>query len=163
MWKWLLALATLTLIRGSAFAQLPQQPLTVATRFGALSVGPDRVLLFKGRPVQPRVEGNNRLDLGEPYRVGAADVVLVTNEGGTACPYLYRFVTITRSGAKPTPAYGTCAALNRIERAGDTLRVYMDGFRGPFEPVQEQRAAAMERHVFVYRAGVVTENGRPVR
>lgn len=163
--RWLVALAMLALMESTAYAQLglPQQPLTVQTRFGPLSVGKDSVLLFRGRPLQPRVRGNNSLDLGEPHRIGTADVVFVINEGGTLCPYLYHFVTVTRSGAKATPAFGTCAELTKLERSGDTFRMYMPGFRGPFEPEQDRRKAARERHVFVFRAGIVTENGKPVK
>ena len=166
MRKCLVMCVMLVLMRHSitcAQQGLPQEPQTMQTRFGPLSVGKDRVLLFRGQALQPRVEGNNSLDLGAPFRMGAADVVLVINEGGTLCPYLYHFVTVTQSGAHATPAFGTCAEQTNVERRGDVLRVSMPGFRGPFESPQDRSRAARERHVFLYRAGVVTEHGQPVK
>ena len=131
LWKILLAVAALVMAGSSAFAQfsgLPQEPQETSTRFGALRVGKDRVLLFKGRPLQPRIEGNNSLNLGEPFRLGATDVVLVTDNGGTACPTLYYFVSVTNSGAKATPAFGTCAELTSLKRVGNSISVTMPGF-----------------------------------
>jgi len=56
----------------------------VPTRFGVLSVNDEQKLLFKGQPFEPPIEGNNSLALGEPYEMGASDVVLVTDNGGTS-------------------------------------------------------------------------------
>jgi hypothetical protein len=103
------------------------------------------------------------LDLGEAFSIGERDVVLVTDNGGTACPHLYYFVTVSASSAKATPPFGTCNELSTIKRTGNSISVTMQGFRGPFEPAAEQRRAARRRHVFIYRAGVVTENGKPVK
>jgi hypothetical protein len=38
----------------------------------------------------------------------------------------------------------------------------MSGFQGPFEPEAAQQKAAREKHVFIFRAGVVTESRMPV-
>ena len=119
--------------------------------------------MFKGTPVQPTIEANNSLDLSEPYQIGAADVVLVTDNGGNACPVIYYFVTVKESGAKVTSSFGTCSDLIKIKPAGDSISVSMPGYRGPFESKRAQNRAARERHVFIYRAGVVTENGKPVK
>lgn len=160
MHKHIFGIALLLLAGTSALAQ---EGKNVTTRFGALTVSDAGVLLFKGTPVQPTIEANNSLDLSEPYQIGAADVVLVTDNGGTACPALFYFVTIKKSGAKVTPAFGTCSDLTRIRRAGDSISVFMPGFQGPFESKRAQTRAARERHVFIYHAGVVTENGKAVK
>jgi hypothetical protein len=89
--------------------------------------------------------------------------VLVTDNGGTACPALYYFVTVTKSGAKATRAFGTCSDLIKVKRTGDSISVSMPGYRGPFESKRSQNRAARENHVFIYHAGVVTENGKPVK
>src|SRR5947209_19185614 len=86
-----------------------QETNSVTTRFGALTVSDAGVLLFKGSPVQPTVEANDSLNLSEPYQVGASDVLLVTDNGGTACPALYYFVNVTKFGAKATPSFGSCS------------------------------------------------------
>src|SRR6266508_3830563 len=97
MEKYILSL--LLLVCGSVAAQ---ETNTVSTRFGALTVNDAGVLLFKGAPFKPTIEANNSLDLSKTCEIGAADVVLVTDNGGTACPALYYFVTVTKSGAKAT-------------------------------------------------------------
>jgi hypothetical protein len=129
-----------------------------------LSVGPARTLLFKGRPVRRLVQGNNSLDLAAPYRIGAADAVLVANNGGTACPTLYYFVTVTAAGAKATPAFGACANLTRVDRTGDTLLVRMSGFLGPFEPTgQDPRVPRAPRVRLPRRRGHRDRQARQVR
>jgi len=140
-----------------------QDTQSVSTRFGVLSVNEDKILQFKGQSLVPVIEGNNGLDLGEVMRMGATDVVLVTDNGGSGCPAVFYFVSVTRSGAKATPEFGTCSDLATVKRNGNSISVTMPGFLGPFEPKSAQRRAAKERHVFIYRAGVVTENGRPVK
>src|SRR6266852_4247635 len=142
---------------------LAQETNKITTRFGALTVSDAGMLLFKGTPVQPKIEANNSLDLSEPYQIGTADVVLVTDNGGTACPAIYHFVTVTKSSAKVSPSFGTCSDLIKVKRTGDTISVSMPGYQGPFESKRAQSRAARERHVFIYRAGVVTENGKPVK
>jgi hypothetical protein len=160
MRKYILGITLLLLASASALAQ---ETNSITTRFGALTVSDAGTLLFKGTPVQPQIEANNSLDLSEPYQIGAADVVLITDNGGTSCPALYYFVTVTNSGAKVTPSFGTCSDLIKVKRTGDSISVSMPGYRGPFESKRAQLRAARERHVFVYHAGVVTENGKPVK
>ena len=82
-------LAALRLAALAQFSGLPQEPKRVSTRFGALSVGKDRMLMFKGQKLDPPIEGNNSLNLGVPFRIGSNDVALVIDNGGTACPVLY--------------------------------------------------------------------------
>src|SRR5256885_2130055 len=160
MRKYIFDIALLLLI---ATSTLGQETKTIQTRFGALTVRDAGVLLFKGAPVEPKIEANNSLDLSEPYQIGTSDVVLVTDNGGTACPALYYFVTVTKSGAKGTPSFGTCSDLIKVKRTGDSISVSMPGYQGPSESKRAQLRAARERHVFIYHAGAVTENGKPVK
>jgi hypothetical protein len=140
----------------AAFAQ------GVGTRFGLLDVDGEKVLSFKGRPVKPLVQGNDGLSLLDKFSIGATDVVLVRNNGGTACPALYHFVTVSAAGAKATKFFGTCSDQAEAARKGDAVTLTLHGFQGPFEPEAKQAKADKERHVFVFRDGVVTENGKPV-
>jgi hypothetical protein len=139
------------------FSELPQEPQKFSTRFGLLTVRKDRMLLFKGHRLNPPIEGNNSLNLGKVFRIGATDVVLVVDNGGSACPYLYCLVSTTKEGAKPTPAFGTCAEYASIRRRRDSIEIRMPGFLGPFESSPKRRKAERERHVFVFRDGLVTE------
>ena len=143
-----------------AVPQLKGQADSVQTRFGELEVSQQRVLTFKGIPVEPRIQANNRLDIGRPFRIGDSDVALVTDEGGTACPFLYHFVSLRRSGATATKAFGTCNELTSVRREGDSIIVTMQGYQGPFEPPAERRRAMAEKHSFVFRNGTVTETPR---
>jgi hypothetical protein len=160
MRKYIFGIALLLLAGISTSAQ---ETNSSTTRFGALTVSDAGVLLFKGSPVQPTIEANDSLDLGEPFQIGASDVVLVTDNDGTACPAIYYFVTVTKSGAKATPSFGTCSDLIKVKRVGDSVSVSMPGYQGPFESKRAQSRAARERHVYLYHAGDVTENGKPVK
>src|SRR6267378_5601216 len=160
MRKYIFGITLLLLASASALAQ---ETNSITTRFGALTVSDAGMLLFKGTPVHPSIEANNSLDLSEPYQIGTSDVVLVTDNGGTACPALYYFVTVTKSGAKVTPSFGTCSDLIKIKRTGDSISVSMPGYQGPSESKRAQLRAARERHIFIYHAGVITENSKPVK
>jgi hypothetical protein len=157
MLKLMIGLMVMFLTGTCAFAQ------EVSTRFGVLSVNEDKMLLFRGRPLTPPIQGNNSLDISKPFTVGSTDVMLVTDNGGTACPFLYYFVSVSKSGAKATPVFGTCGEATNVKLSDDSIHVTMPGFLGPFERQAAQRRAARERHVFIFRAGVVTENGKAVK
>ncbi|MFN8009574.1 MAG: hypothetical protein U0V70_21580 [Terriglobia bacterium] len=111
--------------------------------------------MFKGQPLNPEIVGNSSLDLGSPFQIGTRDVAIVRDNGGTACPYLYYFVTLSKSGAKATPSFGTCGEITKIKSSGKSIVVTMRGYRGPFEPVEERKAADKQRHVFVFQDGKV--------
>ena len=152
-----LAAVLLALLGSEARAQ-SEPAYRVATRFGELSVRRDEVLRFNERPLEPLLKGNNGLYVGNPFVIGESDVVLITVVGGTACPRLYWFVTVTRSGATATPAFGTCSVALTVTHSGDSIRVSMRGYRGPFEPAAERNKAAAQTHLFVFHDGVVTED-----
>ena len=95
MQKLMIGIVLLFMAGTSALAQ--QEAQEASTRFGSLTVGEDKILMFKGHKLHPEIEGNNSLDLGKPFSIGATDVVLVTDNGGTACPALYYFITVSSS------------------------------------------------------------------
>jgi hypothetical protein len=164
MLKLILGLAILFTAGAGAYAQItqmPQEPQESSTRFGSLTVGEDKKLLFKGHPLKPSIDGNNSLTLSELFSINDADVVLVVNNGGSACPFMYHFITVNEAGAKATPAFGTCGELSRVKRTGGTFTVFMPGFRGPSESRRSKAKAAKETHVFIFRDGVLVEGGKP--
>lgn len=166
MWKAVVTSAVLIAASGSVFAQftqLPQEAHEVATRFGSLTVGNDKTLLFNGRKLTPPIVGNNSLNMDDPIQIGATDVVLVLDNGGSACPSLYYFVTLSKTGARATRAFGTCGDVTSVKRMSNSIRVTMPGYRGPFEPESARLRAARQQHVFVFRAGAVTKNGKTVK
>ena len=163
MRKLIIGLTAFFMIGTGASSRSGQEANEIATRFGVLSVDEDKRLLFKGQPLNPSIDGNNLLELGEVISIGATDVVLVTDIGGAGCPYQYYFVSISGSGVKATPPFGTCAVLTSLKRKGDSITLIMSGFRGPASSEAAKRRASRQRHIFVYRAGVLTHNGRPVK
>ena len=155
--KWITTFAFLVMIRGLAFAQVPQLPQKTSTRYGVLSVGDDSVLLFRGRRLEPSITGGYSLNLGRAFGIADRDVVLVANNGGTACPYLYYFVTLSKPGAQATHSFGTCNAVISVKQKGESISVSMHGYRGPFEPEEDRKQAARQTHVFVFHDGTVKE------
>ena len=138
----------------------------VKTRFGLVSVREDdNLLLFKGKPVAPAIEGNNSLSIVANYEMGQSDVLLLQNTGGTACPALFRFITVSATGLRATPEFGTCSEIiypTFNEKTGVT--VAMVGFSGSSEPAAEQRKAAMTKTIYRLQPnGQLTENGKPIR
>jgi hypothetical protein len=127
------------------------------TRFGTLSIDKANVLHYNGRPVRPRVRGNNNLVLNHVFRLASADIVVFEDAGGTACPDLWYIVTVSRSGASATPEFGSCGELIALEQKDDAIIVSTRGFQGPFEPAAARARAATQEHVFVFRHGTVKE------
>jgi hypothetical protein len=150
------------LLAAVASGLIAQDQASVSTRFGTLSVGHEETLLFNGQPLQPPLQANSSLDLGEPLRIGTSDIVLITNTGGTACPYLYAFVITSRAGARRTPCFGTCNEAISVKLRADALLVAMHGYRGPFVPQAERARAEKEIHVFTFQHGIVSENNTAI-
>jgi len=136
------------------------------TRFGLISVREeDRRLLFKGKPVTPAIEGNNGLSIVAHYEIGQSDVLLLQDTGGTACPALFHFITVSAAGLRATPEFGTCSDIiyPSLNAETATVTITTNGFQGPFEPEVEKRKARMTKTVFRFANGRVTENGKPIK
>ncbi len=157
MLKIFIVATSLSFFATSVFAE------NVPTRFGPLKINDENVLLYKNRPLSPEIQGNNSLSVIGKYQLGNSDVILIQDNGGTACPAQLYFVTTSASGVKASPAFGTCTDLIDVKPADDSVYVSMPGFMGPFEPKAAQRKAAKEKHVYIYKAGEVTENGKPIK
>lgn len=137
----------------------------VKTRFGVISVrAEDNLLLFKGKPINPAIEGNNSLSIVANYEMGKQDVVLVQNNGGSACPALFQFLTITASGIRVSPEFGTCSDIiyPTVDDKGG-VNVAMPDFSGPFEPTPKQTQVRLSTKVFRYLGGQLFENGKVVK
>ena len=136
------------------------------TRFGLVSVREDdNLLLFKGKPVAPAIEGNNSLSIVAQYEMGQSDVLLLQDTGGTACPALFRFITVSAAGLRATPEFGTCSEIiyPTVEFKTGTVTVAMNGFMGPANSAAEKSKAYMTKTVFRFAKGQVTENGKLVK
>ena len=157
MFRRIIVFASLSFAVSTALAE------DIPTRFGSLKINDENMLLFKNRPLNPEIQGNSSLSVVGTYQLGSNDVVLIQDNGGTACPAQLYFVTTSASGVKATSAFGTCSDLIEAKQVSDSISVTMPGFMGPFESEAAQKKAAKEKHVFVLRAGVLTENGKLIK
>ncbi|HEY1261999.1 MAG TPA: hypothetical protein VGF06_00660 [Terriglobales bacterium] len=160
--KYFLRWALITLLAAQALPQSADE-IHSTTRFGVLTLDSDDYVQFKGHRLSPAMQKNNSIELSDAYSVGTSDVVLVTIIGGTACPYLYHFVTVTKHGATATRAFGTCNQADDVERVSTSIVVKMHGFLGPFEPEPSRKRAFKEQHTFFFKNGVLTKDGKPLK
>jgi hypothetical protein len=161
----LAALALVCALSSTALAGTQQ----IETRYGKLTmktldnrVNFEGQVFFNGHTLHPDVRGNSALYVHHTFHLDGADAVFFEDVGGTACPSLWYFVTVSPSGAASTHAFGSCGDLLAATQNGQTIVVRTRGFLGPFEPQAAQAHASEQTHTYVYRHGVVTENGKPV-
>ena len=135
------------------------------TRYGVLTINDDtRTLQFKGKPVLPTVEGNNSLSIVVTYELGKNDVVVLQNNGGTACPALYVFITISTAGVRATPEFGTCSDIIRVTSdLKNSVTLVMNGFTGPFEANAATRKAWMTKTVFKFSNGQIEDHSNSIK
>ena len=135
----------------------------IRTRFGVAEIDDEKAFLFKGKKLTPSIEGNSGLSAAATHQIGNTDVLILQDTGGTACPALFYAVTISATGARGSPGFGTCSDLVKIVKTGDVISLTMPGYMGPFEPEAERVKAAKTTRVFLYKDGVVSEKGIPVK
>ncbi|WP_211441414.1 hypothetical protein [Collimonas humicola] len=162
MLKYFVLIASLSLLASIAFAE--DEDGDIATRFGALRINDENVLLYKNKPLNPSIRGNSSLQEVGTYQLGKNDVVLIQDNGGSACPVQLYFVTVSASGVKATPPFGTCTDYFDVKKMADSISVTMPAWIGLMASESLQRKVAKEKdHVFLFKSGVVTENGKPVQ
>lgn len=125
-----------------------------STRYGTLAFGADEVLAFNGQPISPEVK-YDMLAMETPvarFSIGASDVFLFQQPQGNSCPGNFVFVTVAANGARATNKFGTCYDDNtQPVLSGDSISFSMPNLGG------------RGKSIFVYKAGVVTQNGRPIK
>jgi hypothetical protein len=160
MIKQLVLIATIAFVTSSALAE------NIPTRFGMLEIREDNVLLYENRPLNPQIQGSNRLRTVGTYQIGNSDIVLIENIGGTACPSQFHFVIVSASGVKATSPFGTCNDNINVNQVGDSILVTMTGYMGLMglnESRADQRKALNKKHVYVFKGETITENGKLVK
>ncbi len=128
---------------------------TMPTRFGDLSINEDYVLRYKGIPVDPEVKGNPFLGFKKIFTLGNADVVIVGSFGAGWCPAKFYFVTVKSVGVSDITEIGTCSGLIKYKKTGSSITVIMPGY-------QYRGSKKLKDVKYVYRNGVVTENGKVI-
>jgi hypothetical protein len=128
------------------------EPVSIPTRFGELKTDSEGVLQFNGRPITPELG----LFIGDEavatYKLDSSDVVLIHVQGGTSCPGRFVFVTVSQQEAKVTPYFGTCYDEDIApQQIGQTIAFSMKKIGG----------RGLSR--YVYKQGLVFEDGKPVK
>ena len=106
------------------------------------------------------VQGNAALHIVAHFELEGQDIVLLQDTGGTACPALYRFATLTPQGIAVTGEFGTCSdlaavTLQEVPQGVQEPLVTMVGALDAVEPGQE--SPRMRLHQFALRQGQVQE------
>lgn len=134
----------------------PPPSTAVTAHSPGLATAPTAPHPNTGMPIQ----GNNALHVVAHLEGQAHDIVLLQDTGGSACPALYRFATLTRQGIAVTPEFGTCSdiaslTLHKASHAVLLPMLTFNGFQGPFEPDSERQRAHMQLYRFVLEDGQV--------
>ena len=162
MLKYFVLVASLLLLGSPVFAE--DEGTDITTRYGALQINDENALLYKNKPLNPPIHGNSSLQEVGTYQLGKSDVILIQDNGGSACPVQLYFVTVSASGVKATPAFGTCTDYFDVKKMADSISVTMSAWIGLTASEALQRKAAKEKdHVFLFKGGILTENGKPVQ
>lgn len=139
---------------------------SIDTRFGTLQIDEQNELLYLGHSLIPPIRGNNSLTPIGVYAIGNADVLLIQDNGGMACPAMYYFVSVSASGVKSTPEFGTCSDLIKVQQIYDKISITMPEFIGPMEsrvdPIGPNRTTR-QKPVFTYEDTMLKKNGRLVK
>ena len=94
----------------------------VETRFGMVGVS-NNTLTFRGKAIEPKVAGNSGLSVAtaKVCQIGEADLVLVTDIGGTLCPARFRVAMFTRESVTVSEPFGNCSEVIEGRLSGDSL------------------------------------------
>ena len=120
------------------------------TKFGTLSVGPNQVLQFNGKPVQPEVVGRSGLAIEQTWDMGDQVWALVDSFDGGNCPQVLHVITMDARGAKASPTIASCSEIKDVQMVNQSLVINVEG------------DGAKESHKYVYAHGTLTDNGRVV-
>ena len=178
--KWVLKVTTQTDIPAAIASALPQVAPTpfklgplnldgvtpteqasmepsLETRYGTLSIKDDRQLLFQGKPTTPPLEGNSSLSFQKKFSVNDQDIVLIQDNGGSACPAVFSYAIVSPSGITLTKEFGTCTDLYKSEQRGNRITLTMPGFLGPFEPEKARIAESKKTYSYILENGTLNE------
>ena len=135
----------------------PVEAVTYDTRYGSFQTDDMNLLFFRGKPVRPRIEGNNFLTFQRKFEFPGYDLVLIQDVGGTACPAQFYVVKVSGRGAFGTKPFGTCSDIYKVNRAGSGLEIRMGGFIGPSASTIAHKRAARQKFSYRYSGGRIIE------
>jgi hypothetical protein len=128
-------------------------PVLIATRFGPLTTSAAGRIAFRGQELRPALEvdtiGGGSVIAS--FKFALTDVFLVSQPQGNSCPGRFVYITVSKSVAVATSAFGTCFDDNSEPIAsGETITFSMPKMKGD------------GKTTYTYKAGRVLEDGRQV-
>lgn len=138
---------------------------TITERFGKLEIIGEfgnSELRFNGKPLNPNIAGNNFLSFEKKIAFRDRDLVLIQDNGGTSCPSQFHIIDISKRGAIPTKAFGSCTEGIKVQKTKTGLRMTMGGYAGPGVEPQDVDTLTNKRYIYLYVNGKLSENGNPV-
>lgn len=133
---------------------------SISTRFGSLTIKENEIF-YEGNPLNPSIQGNRSLSTLGVYSVESADIILVRDNGGTACPSLYYLIYMSKNGVKATPSFGTCGDLIEIKQVNGKFLITIPEFVGKFE--SEKKSTPLRNTIFTFEGAVLKENGKVLK
>ena len=133
----------------------------IPNRFASLKIK-DGELLYKNHPMTPALHGNDSLTAVGTYQIANSDVILLQDNGGSGCPAMFYFITVSSTGIKAVGEFGTCSPVVQVKKTSDTIIVNMSEFMGDMERDAGSHRR-MDKETFIFKNGVVTQNGVPVK
>ena len=132
-----------SVVRGKLLALLGRMP------------APTPVATASAEPVQ----GNAALHVVAHFEQEGQDIFLLQDSGGTACPALYRFATLTPQGITITRDFGTCSDLAtvKVEDSSNGTQEPRLTMVGTLDRVAPGHGPSLRLHHFVLRQGQVQE------
>jgi hypothetical protein len=133
-----------------------------ATPLDRLSINESGVLLLDGKPVIPRTVGNNSLSLIARASVGKDLAMLIQDNGGAACPEMYRWLILRNGAYAVSNWFGSCSPYAKVRTTtSGMLIVTMADFAGDAVSDAERKRVARKKMTYTYDGKSLAENGKP--
>lgn len=139
---------------------------TYATRYGTFEIKrpaeyESETLYFNKKPVQPLIEGNNSLSVEGQFKLKQDDILIVQDNGGTACPaQLYIVKVSPNKTVTPSPLFGTCSDLIEIKQKDNKLVIHMPEFMSIHTEAHHHESDKIKQVTYIYDGKVILENGK---
>lgn len=139
---------------------------THVTRYGTFEIKSpaeyaSETLYFDKTPVQPLIEGNNSLTVEGQFKLKQDDVLIVQDNGGTACPaQLYIIKVSPNKTVTPSPLFGTCSDLIEIKQKENKIVIHMPEFMNIHTEAHHHESDRIKQVTYIYDGKVILENGK---
>jgi len=117
----------------------------LTTRFGKVNVSAENELLLEGKPTSPRLSGNNSLTILGTTSSPNEDMVVVRDNGGTACPAQFYVLIVSAKAARLSESFGTCSDLAEIQASNGVIEMSMPSMQSGTQTFRVERGVITSR------------------